>query len=58
MGRMVWFGPPLLASGFGIPALAVVGFGLAVVGAVAGTAYWAGKQAAKQPPYSSEGAPT
>jgi hypothetical protein len=41
MGRMVWFGPPLLAAGFGVPAVAVVALGAAALGAV----YWLGRRA-------------
>lgn len=45
MGRMVWFGPPLVASGFGLPAAAVIGIGVAVIGA----AVWIGRKTAPKP---------
>lgn len=54
MGRMVWFAPPLLASGFGVPAVVVVGGVVALVGA----AYWVGKQASKRPPEQAEASVT
>lgn len=44
MGRLVWFSPPLLASGFGAPAVAVIGIGAALVG----VAFWLGRKTASQ----------
>jgi hypothetical protein len=43
MGRMVWFGAPLL-GGVGAPAVAVVGLSIAVMGA----AFWLGRKTARK----------
>jgi hypothetical protein len=58
MGRMVWFGPPLLAAGFGLPAAAVIAVGVAVVGVAAAAGYHAGKANKDKKPDEPEATPS